>query len=312
MPTSPIGQFPWLMSLSGDNGLCRFHHPIYSDTHVISIPELAGAIVRRARYGWLLMSRGKYSVFFFNLCTKEIINLPLLDESERSSYLSMCFSSPPTSSDCVVFALARSLRHLLLLTYRKGEESWTQVFCENKEPCLFVNSYCNAVHHDGLFYCLGKDGQLGAFDRNTETEPQWRLHQTTLIPAFHSPMLQLLTSSRRSFMVEYNDEIISVFVGPVGQRIWVYKLDKSNTNWKWVELKSLDNKVIFLSNGTSVMVPAGLKGLENRIYLPRSLGEGNVYYSMTTGRYHSFGTKGSFEDWNNTCGTWNCIWFQPN
>ncbi|KAF9602609.1 hypothetical protein IFM89_030215 [Coptis chinensis] len=114
-----------------------------------------------------------------------------------------------------------------------------------------------------------------------------------------------------SFVVEFNNEIVSVFGGLMGKPIWVFKLDRSVM--KWVKLETLGDHVLFLSHTTSILVlAAGLKGIENRIYFPRFHGKDNAYYSLSTGSYHCFGSKYSCEEWLTTSENWNCTWFQSN
>ncbi|KAL5718604.1 hypothetical protein ACHQM5_011488 [Ranunculus cassubicifolius] len=48
---------PCLISLPPniEKEICYFYHPIYTDVYTMNIPQLAGAIVRHAKFGWLLM-----------------------------------------------------------------------------------------------------------------------------------------------------------------------------------------------------------------------------------------------------------------
>ncbi|KAF9588925.1 hypothetical protein IFM89_017604 [Coptis chinensis] len=120
--------------------------------------------------------------------------------------------------------------------------------------------------------------------------------------------MRILQSSEWQFLVEYNGEILSVSVGFVGQHVRVYKLDQSKM--RWVGVTSLGDKVLFLSHIASILVPAGLKGKENTIYFPRFHGKDNVFYSLSSGNYHCFGSKHSRQDWIDTSGNLESTWIQ--
>nr|DAD39240.1 TPA_asm: hypothetical protein HUJ06_013563 [Nelumbo nucifera] len=143
--------------------MCSFFFPIYSNNYVFEIPELVDADIRHAKYGWLLMPRGRNSIFFFNPSTRTTINLPDIDYA--CEILGVSFSAPPTCSDCVVLAqFDCSPKSVSIYVCRRGESDWTNYRIENKNKVKFVASNSNPVFHEGRFYCLGKDGRVGAFD----------------------------------------------------------------------------------------------------------------------------------------------------
>ncbi|KAF5192500.1 F-box family protein, partial [Thalictrum thalictroides] len=256
--SEPQQLVPWLMSFPKTNqGICKLCHPIYGDTYSMNLSELEGAVIRNAKYGWLLMSQGT-SYFFFNPITMEVIKLP--DDVREYNFIGMSFSSPPTSSDFVVFGFLGSAT----VVYRKGEENWSFDFV-NDSHWEFMNSPCNPIFYDGVFYCLGKNGRLGLFNTKAENEEsEWRIVESAV---FSISLDSDTTKSNESFIVEYDGEILSVFVGRQGQQISIFKLDQSNMKWDKVE--SLGDKVLFLSATASMLLPAaGLKGIENRIYFP--------------------------------------------
>ncbi|PIA35773.1 hypothetical protein AQUCO_03500262v1 [Aquilegia coerulea] len=266
-------QLPWLMSFPGSNKCdCNLYHPIYSDAYTMNIPELAGAIVRNVKYGWLLMSHGETSFFCFNPLTREIIKLPDMEVSLLLAGIS--FSSAPTSSDFVVIAYVASD----MFVYRRGAETWSSHFLLDNE-WEFSLSLCNPVFHDGVFYCLSKNGRLGLFDpKEINEESQWRVFPESTV--FSHSLDSTYMKSIRSFIVEDDGEILSVFVGLQGKPIWVYKLDLSKMEWTKVD--SLGNKVLFLSHTASILVsvPAGSKGIENRIYFPRFHGNDTPFQGI--------------------------------
>ncbi|KAL5719106.1 hypothetical protein ACHQM5_011930 [Ranunculus cassubicifolius] len=294
---------PWLISLPNSNTtnkMCHFHHPIYTDVYTMNLPQVTGAILRHAKFGWWLMSLGRISLFFFNPLTLEIIKLP----EQNNGFISISFSSPPTSSGCVVFGLKYASKNCVEFSaYHKLQSHWSPYILTDL-TYTFEPSQCNPVYYNGVFYCLAKDGKLGVFNPNeTSEEDMWRVY-TSLAVRDASAMY-----STRSFIMESNGDIFSVFVGFVGIPVRVYKLDQSK-NMKWFRVRSLEDRVMFLSHTTSLLIPAVLEGTENKIYFPRFKKNASVFYSLRSGKYGNFGDQNSRPNWIGTCEHWNCTWFQ--
>ncbi|KAL5702525.1 hypothetical protein ACHQM5_027736 [Ranunculus cassubicifolius] len=310
--TLPDSQhLPWLISLPRNKEeICHFYHPIYTDAYNMNFPQLAGAVVRDAKSGWLLMSVGKDSYFFFNPFTEETIKLP---DYKFCHFTNVSFSSPPTSADCVVFGHLFCWQGFVLMSfYRKSNNRWSSCFL-TKLPYTFLPSHCNPVFHGGLIYSLSKDAKLGVFNPNGSNEEEmWRVYTNLSVPDVTVTETSLISQVPvRSFIMECNGEIFSVFVGYIiGSPVSVYKLDQSKKTIKWIKVENLGDKVMFLSHSTSILVPATLKGTENRIYFPRLKNKAAVYYSLTSGKYHSFGDQNSQANWIDTSEHWNCAWFQ--
>ncbi|KAL5730888.1 hypothetical protein ACHQM5_003672 [Ranunculus cassubicifolius] len=301
---------PWLIAFLKNNskGTCKFYNPVYGDSYVIDIPELAGANVRSAKYGWLLVSRGRSNIFFFNPFSMETIQLPDFEEDINLSCIS--FSSPPTSTDFIVFARCS----FMMFVYYQGEERWKLYSLgDNVVPKEFV-APCNPVFSDGIFYFLSEDGKLGVLKPNeVDEDARWRILPVS--PVFSYSTFEDFAQSRSSYLVEYDSEIFSIFVSHQGKKIWVFKYDRSKEEWNVVE--NLADKVLFLSHTASILVPVGLKGIQNRIYFPRfhlkdNVSNDVVFYSLSTSSYHCFGNECSRGDWTNTCELWHCAWVQSS
>ncbi|KAL5698040.1 hypothetical protein ACHQM5_029128 [Ranunculus cassubicifolius] len=299
-------QLPWFLSFPKKNtGLCNLRHPIYSDTYIMEVPELEGAIVRHVKYGWWLMSQGD-SILFFNPSTREIIKLPA--RVYTYDFVTIAFSAPPTCSDFIVFGHSCSADDAVNVAfYRKREDYWDSFWIDTPS-FTFLPSECSPVFCDGVFYCLGKDGKLALFYPDEENKnDMWKLQPKAVVTEALSPSaLMLNQTSSRSFIMEHENEIFSVFTGVWGKKVSVFKLDKSQM--KWDKLESLGDKVFFLSHAATIVAPAGLKGIENRIYFPRFDGKDNLFYSLSTGKYHCFGEKDSRTSWLNSSKNWHCAW----
>ncbi|KAH7860678.1 hypothetical protein Vadar_016635 [Vaccinium darrowii] len=291
-------QSPLLMHSGYDNTRCKFLHPLYKDTYSMYIPELFGAVPRFSKDGWLLMSRGEHSMFFFNPFTKALINLP--DLPQLYEFQGITFTSSPTSPDCMVFGIHVHFdKYFSISTICRGEASW-QELCGNNNSPIFL-SHCNPVFHKGEFYCLGQQENLGVFNPK---KASWRVLDN---PPRQS--LDPFVSQERNFLMECLGELLSVSISSMGKLISVSKLDSVEMTRDKVD--NLGDQMLFVSNTSCLSAKKGVQGTENKIYLPRINGKCGVFYSLASGLFQTFGNDFSHKD---LCGTGelvNCCWIVP-
>ncbi|XP_058186700.1 F-box/kelch-repeat protein At1g57790-like isoform X2 [Rhododendron vialii] len=286
------------MCFGNDSTRCKFFHPLYKDSYSMYIPELFGAIPRFSKGGWLLMSRGKYSVFFFNPFTKALINLPALPD--MYDFGGITFTSSPTLSDCKVFGISVKFEeYFSISTICRGEESWHVLRGENNLP--FFLSHCNPVFHHGEFYCLGRHGNLGVFNPGED----WRI----LDKPHRQPLDDPIVSHERNFLVECNGELLSVSMSFMGKLISVLKLDSVEMAWHKVD--SLVDQMLFVSHTSSLSAKRVVQGMENKIYLPRIHGKCGVFYSLASGLFQTLGNDFTHKDLHGTGELLSCCWIEP-
>ncbi|KAF6145258.1 hypothetical protein GIB67_041453 [Kingdonia uniflora] len=154
-------KYQWFICIPNNNkGGCNFFDPIYKNSYFVTIPYIAGAIIRHSKYGWLLMSKGEFSFFFFNPITRQTIKLTDIMQSYKSKGIT--FSSPPTSKDCIAFIYYNDWWSISILTCSPGDDEWNCKYLFSNEE-KFIGSRCNPVFHDGALYCLSMDGRIGVF-----------------------------------------------------------------------------------------------------------------------------------------------------
>ncbi|KAF5181868.1 hypothetical protein FRX31_028558 [Thalictrum thalictroides] len=79
-------------------------------------------------------------------------------------------------------------------------------------------------------------------------ESQWKIiPNSQLLPYSDASSY---TNCIKNFILEYDGEILSVFVGYLGKSVLIYKLNRSEMRWE--RLESLGDKVIFLSHTASM------------------------------------------------------------
>ncbi|OVA04496.1 Protein of unknown function DUF295 [Macleaya cordata] len=294
---------PWLVFSENSDTIYNFVDPMHNnEKYLMNLSELlVGATIRFSKGGWLLMSKGHYTLFFYNPFTKETIQLP--DLQQGYDFPGISFSSTPTSSDCVVFAIAQwNENDISILSIARGNDIWrSSIYLNTNLPSYvdFIPCLNNPVFYGGAFYCLDYNGALGVF--NLKDGFVWKI---------------LVKSQRQfndvypSFLVECDGKLLLVDLGPLGKSIGIFRLDFSKM--VWVKVESLGKHVLFISNTSCLSATAPRSFMENKIYFPRLHGDGILFYSLDTGSYHSLGSQHSAKDFYDTTEWLNCTWIEPN
>ncbi|CAN0902407.1 hypothetical protein LINGRAHAP2_LOCUS21958 [Linum grandiflorum] len=120
----------------------------------------------------------------------------------------------------------------------------------------------------------------------------------------------------QSFLMESSrGELISVYVEKYGEFVRVFKLDENSKLWQSV--CCLGDQVAFLSPTSSMVMTCRelqVKGLENTVHFPRFDDEGdyNIFYSLSTRKFHSFKNGYTSNDLLDTQFYLNSTWIVPD
>ncbi|KAK8648797.1 hypothetical protein V6N13_129540 [Hibiscus sabdariffa] len=148
-------------------------------------------------YGWIFFRyyrkcgvKPKLMFFLYSPFTSEIIKLPELKQEEPLFQVSG-FSLNATSPECFIFILTLGVRdhkiHVNLCS--PGDISWrTFEFNSGIEPGE-PNWAVSAVYANGVFYCVFRQGELGAFNVKLE---DWTILGGPLPPRSFSTPINLL------------------------------------------------------------------------------------------------------------------------
>ncbi|OVA01299.1 Protein of unknown function DUF295 [Macleaya cordata] len=298
---------PWLVSFKPNDAIYNFVDPMYdNEKYSMNLSEfLLDATICASKGSWLLMFKGHKTLFFFNPFTRAMIQLPDLPDEREYIFPCISFSSSPTSSDCIVFAISEWGEDTVLIFFiSRGDDSWRWVILNNtmlpsKGKRVRFRPYINnTVFCDTAFYCLDSNGKLGVF--NLEDDFSWKVLVKLQRPC---------TSLYQCFLVECEGKLLSVFVGHVGKWVRIFRLDFSKM--VWVEVDSLGKHMLLISNITCLSAVAPHKRMENKIYFPRFHNEGIMFYSLDTGRFHFLGSQRSAQDFYNIKEKLNCCWIEP-
>lgn len=294
-------QYPWLMFSGARRSQCSFIDPVCNIIHDFDMPELSGAQIWFSKDGWLLIGKGRHSMFFLNPFTKEIVELPDLPGNVFLQTAS--FSSAPNSSGCIVLGIDSDVGSKTTTStcfLRLGENEWTTNTYDNE--IHLQNSLSNPVFYDGSFYCLGHKKNLGVFDVS-DGRSDWSVHP--VLPPCPSQIAQ------ESYLLEHDGELLSVFIGYKGQYVNVYKLDRSNM--KWDIMSDLQGRMLFLSRSTSMALKAVAERMQNRICFPMWFQNKTNYlfYSLETRSWQSNFNNFCDEQVFNAAELLHCTWIQP-
>ncbi|KAJ3676095.1 hypothetical protein LUZ60_003507 [Juncus effusus] len=290
---------PCLLSFTNDYKSCFLVDPLRGMRCTIQSPELPCNVkVLSSKHGWLLltttyhdlMATDPYTdIFFYNPLSKAIIRLPPYNFEHKT----ISFSSPPTSSDCVVVAVHFGIGEMVIC--RKGDMRWTEIdgeFQQNDE--WFKTLYTPPVFLKEKFHFLSNDGRVGIFDPVTGS---WDVHGQRRI---------VNSKTHRHYLIESNDELFWLWATEDGDRLIVCKLDQSNYVWK--ETTSLEGMCFFVCRNSSISdgVLNLSKNKEERIYFPMLQDGQFVHYSCIQDRMfpkENFDGAGELSD--------GSCWIQP-
>ncbi|KAI8536516.1 hypothetical protein RHMOL_Rhmol10G0263400 [Rhododendron molle] len=292
---SLLSKLPYLMTLNGSN--CKFFQPLRNEMYQKEISELKNARIRFSKYGWLLMSHGESSMFFFHPFTMVKIELP--DLPTRNWFKNICFLSRPTSSDCTVIGISsHTPEHIEFCIIKCGEDKWT--YQDMGTSIHFIISAASPELYNGKLYCLGEAGNLGVLDLSNNIG--WTSWEVCSKPLSRSSCYKF----RQSFMVKCDDGMLVVSVTHEDRRVLVEKCYLPEMFWEDVE--SLGDKMVFVSHGASLLGDAVEKGMANKIYFPKFHGESGVFYSLDTEMYHSILGNYSCRTSFNLAEQLSCTW----
>ena len=111
------------------------------------------------------------------------------------------------------------------------------------------------------------------------------------------------------FLVEEGDTKTPIHVSEL------HKLQVNKTMMKPRKIvcrivRSLGNRILYISLGGSFLEPVVPRGLVNKIYLSIIQDKKNIYYSLSTGKYCSIFDDYSTKNIHNVQEPRNCCWIQ--
>ncbi|KAK9273799.1 hypothetical protein L1049_018609 [Liquidambar formosana] len=294
-------QYPWLMLIQREKGICDFYDPRDNVTYHMYNAELSDCVIRFSMDGWLLVSQGPRSMFLYEPFTKERIGLPNLREDY--CFNGICFSAPPPSSNSIIFGICHTSPEWVSICYLgPGREKWHT--CDLINDRLFLPSWNNPVFLDGYFYCLGQDGSVGVSEVRETVGCTWDI-------LYKPQPLCSPSAISRNFLVSFEKELLSVFVGNSGKWVNVFKLNP--LLYEWVEVKSLGNQMLFVSQTASLAVRTQEERMKNKTYFSifNNVDGNNMFYSMETCQYQTFASDYPIRNFYDTKEQLHSTWIQP-
>ncbi|CAL1407388.1 unnamed protein product [Linum trigynum] len=298
---------------------CKTWQSAFSTTTYAFLKPTENPLARcRAHRSPILVHIGKDGelVNFFDPKTNSTTTLPLpglkgaridLPSQLMYDFEGIAFSSPPTSSDCTVLGYSVAPILALFRSLRRGQRKWTDS-SERMKGIQFDNSFTNPVYHRGLFYFMGKNGNLCTYN----PRPKKKQSRTLLS---NLPTKPCAASIRRSHLMECDGKLLSVFTGHMGRSLQVYELHQDQGTMTWEEVASLEDKVLFLSSGSSLSSTSEdmeSRSLGNKVFLDRFNGKDGVMHCLARRKFYTMWSGYKSDDWCDTKEYTNCAWVVPN
>ncbi|GKC69175.1 hypothetical protein Tco_1115058, partial [Tanacetum coccineum] len=192
---------PWLLVVDENQGIITFTDPILGDSYFIKNLHvlLTCETIYCSKFGWLLFkSMHFHCLVFFNPFTGDLRKLPRMDEY----FMSVCFSAPPTSPDCMVVGFTRQDVYVHFVA---REPSWHTLGVGSYSIRFptFIGRNLYALRNEGELFAL-KD--LGKED-----------HPGTLVEA-KAPR-SFCKSQVKYYLMTCDHHLLLVIVGKFGEHI---------------------------------------------------------------------------------------------
>ncbi|GER37640.1 F-box family protein [Striga asiatica] len=257
----------------------KFHkHGCNGSTFQTSFPELHGSEIRCSRHGWLLMTRpDQGAFFFFDPFSRRTIHLPPMTDN---GFTTFGFFGPPTEPGCTVLGLGDSTAPTAIDTcvLRRGEAAW-----EVREHLVggpdFRVSLAAPVMHAGRAHFVDKRGNVARLDvgrAGGKLSVRWRCMRRRG---------RLEGRIKEHYLVGTEDGgLMGVFVFSDEGRVKVYRLSDEDGRWDPVWEGVGEDKVVYLSQGSSFVGPA-TEGKGNTACFPKFYKGRHVEYCLRDGKY---------------------------
>ncbi|KAK3424886.1 hypothetical protein EUGRSUZ_F01628 [Eucalyptus grandis] len=274
------GGTPILATVHDD--FCTFFDPIQNAAlRVTDLPELTESRLHAAGAGdWLLLSRGRWEVFFFNVSARVTVRLPDLD---MFSAAVACFSGAPDSPGCTVITASHSMLEIHVL--KRGKSAWT--FREFEHKRSYTANCAPVTLGESCYFLRSKGHAVGFNHEEWEDVDDDDYYYYDVYVDRPEPLRKWRSGGiDQCYLAEDGGELLAVILGYIETRVSVFRLDLRAGTWRKVD--RLENKMMFVSQGSSLVVDATVPGAGNKIYLPKSRGGRGIFYSLATNRFHTF------------------------
>ncbi|XP_076960740.1 uncharacterized protein LOC143637175 [Bidens hawaiensis] len=260
---------PWLIVVDKNRGIITFKDPVFGDKYFMKRSNRHSSI-RCSRFGWLLCGKDS-TLVFFNPFTNDSRELQYVDASE--GFDSLCFSAPPTSNDCKVVGFKARGKDANVYIYLI--QTWLKIgldFRGDTPPSFRFSTFCKGDVYALCVYSLKNllKPQVCNYKKGKGVGARHRIR------------------GGEYFLMEHDQQLLLVIVDESGKYVEVSKLNYINNEWEKIEC--LGRYTIYIDGTTCLYIETKVPELENKIFFPRlDSKNGNiVFYSLETGRYHTF------------------------
>ncbi|KAJ0519836.1 hypothetical protein HanIR_Chr10g0452691 [Helianthus annuus] len=234
---------PWLMVLDKYLGIISFIDPMFGDKYFLKTPIGNVEEIHCSMYGWLLIRKHNGNLMFYNPFSSDISELPQVPNLD-----SYCFSTPPTSSDCMVVGFTPHGEWHVYIHYVAREPSWRSFhlnFCGDVLHSFHFATLCGGSN----LYALYNNGGLEFIDTDNNG---WR--------KVEGPRSTCGGSLKQNFLMKCDQQLLLVIMSEFGESIEVFKLNGST---EWEKIESLGRHVIYIGGKACLCIEAKTLGKQD-------------------------------------------------
>ncbi|PWA81719.1 hypothetical protein CTI12_AA185170 [Artemisia annua] len=266
---------PWLIVVDKNQGIVSFTDPLLGDKYFMKNRHvlLARQKIYCSSFGWLLFLSTEFDrLVFYNPFTSDLRKLPEAD----NNFMSLCFSAPPTSPDCMVVGFPGTYEWLVMIHFVAREPSWRTLHVGVEPKSLQFPTF---VGQD--LYFLGSEGELIGFKDLGEED-----YSLTILEA-KVPISCCITLTEY-YLIKCDQDLLKVIISKFGELVDVFKWNDPKK--EWLEVDSLGKHVIYICDTTCLSIEAKIPEMENKIFFPLLYSKNKkiVFYSLKTCMYHTF------------------------
>ncbi|XP_076926756.1 F-box/kelch-repeat protein At1g57790-like, partial [Bidens hawaiensis] len=272
---------PWLMVVNKNRGIITFTDPIFGDKNFMKRPNVSirDDRIRCSRFGWLLFYSDYSILVFFNPFTVDIRKLP-----PAQYYLdTLCFSTPPTSPDCMVVGFTEGGNGLcVFIHFVAREQSWVMIRFDFGG--VTPDRFSFPTFSDRDLYVLGDKGEVYVFKSLFKSKGY-----------SYEKVAGATDCEGECFLVKRDRQFLLVIVGKSREYVEVFKLNISTKEWE--KIYCLGRHMIYICGTTCLCIEAEALEMRNKIFFPRldSKNRNVVFYLLETRVYQRFHGSKNFE-----------------
>ncbi|XP_020250760.1 F-box/kelch-repeat protein At1g57790-like isoform X2 [Asparagus officinalis] len=238
------------------DGILHCYSPSLNKSFRVSSPlDLSECELYSSKDGWLVLYR-EHEVILANPVASLMRNFPGLPF--LNSFSGIAFSGRPPHK-CTIFAIDSMFTSSVEISIWRPSRGWVSNIRYGNDYPFVAAPYSSPAVHNGRFYCLGVEGNLGVFNPKRAT---WKVLASPKSFAY---------KPEESYLVESKGKLLAVHVGNHNPPVRVVSLNEAEMVWERVI--TLSSATLFAGPGVSLVTTNRPKRMKNKVLVSRLIGK---------------------------------------